>query len=58
MKIKEFYLGSKFYMKGVFDGVIKDDTKSKKLYKKLGLPIFEEVEPKTKKDAVKKESSK
>lgn len=57
MKIKEFYLGSKFYIKGVFEGVIKDDTKSKKLYKKLGLPIFE-VEPKTKKDAVKKESSK
>ena len=45
-------------MKGVFEGVIKDDTKSKKLYKKLGLPIFEEVEPKIKKDAVKKESSK
>jgi hypothetical protein len=58
MKIKEIYLGSKFYMKGVFEGVIKDDTKSKKLYKKLGLPIFEEVEPKIKKDAVKKESSK
>lgn len=57
MKIKEFYLGSKFYVKGVFDGIIKDDTKSKKLYKKLGLPIFEE-EPKIKKDAVKKESSK
>jgi hypothetical protein len=57
MKIKEFYLGSKFYVKGVFDGIIKDDTKSKKLYKKLGLPIFE-VEPKTKKDAVKKESNK
>jgi len=58
MKIKEIYIGSRFFVKGIFDGTIKDDTKSKKLYKKLGLPIFEEVEPKKQKDAVKKESSK
>ena len=57
MKIKEIYIGSKFFVRGVFDGIIKDDTKSKKLYKKLGLPIFE-VETKPKKDAVKKESDK
>lgn len=56
MKIKEIYIGSRFFIKGVFEGTIKDDLKSRKLYKKLGLPIFEEL--KKEKDAVKKESSK
>lgn len=53
--IKKNYIGAKFFVRGVFDGIIKDDPKSIKLYKKLGLPIFEEVK---KKNAIKKESSK
>ena len=54
--IKEIYIGSTFTLRGVWSGVIKDDPKSIKLYRKLNLPIFE---PKVKvKDATKKESSK
>ncbi len=52
--IKKNLIGAHLIVKGVFNGVIKDDPKSIKLYKKLGLPIFE---PK-KKDATKKESTK
>jgi hypothetical protein len=52
--IKKEYIGATVYFKGLFRGVIVDTPKNVKLYKKLGLPIFE---PK-KKDATKKESSK
>tara|TARA_R110002167_G_scaffold106599_8_gene273270 strand:+ start:3850 stop:4017 length:168 start_codon:yes stop_codon:yes gene_type:complete len=54
--IKKQYIGAKFTLRGVWSGVIKDDPKSRRLYRKLGLPIFE---PKVKvKDAIKKESNK
>ena len=54
--IKKEYIGAYFSLRGKWQGVIKDDPKSIKLYRKLGLPIFEH---KVKvKDAVKKESNK
>ena len=54
--IKKEYIGALFTLRGVWSGVIKDDPKNIKLYRKLKLPIFE---PKVKvKDAIKKESSK
>ena len=55
MKIKKNYIGSTFFLKGKFRGVIIDTPKTIKLYKKLGLPIFED---KPVKNATKKESSK
>ncbi len=55
MKIKKEYIGSTFFMKDKFQGVIIDTPKTVKLYKKLGLPIFED---KPEKNATKKESSK
>lgn len=52
--IKKNLIGAHLMIKGVFDGIIKDDPKSIKLYKKLRLPVFEEI----KKDAIKKKSNK
>ena len=52
--IKKEYIGAYFMLKNVWSGVIKDDPKNIKLYKKLKLPIFEEKV----KDATKKEPSK
>ena len=55
MKIKKEYIGSTFFLKGKFRGVIIDTPNTIKLYKKLGLPIFED---KPVKNATKKESIK
>ena len=55
MKIRKECIGTTFYLKGKFQGVIIDTPKTIKLYKKLGLPIFED---KPVKNATKKESSK
>lgn len=55
MKIKKDYIGATFFLKDKFKGVIIDTPKTVKLYKKLGLPIFED---KPVKNAIKKESSK
>lgn len=52
--IKKEYIGAYFMLKNVWSGVIKDDPKSIKLYKKLKLPIFEEKV----KDATKEKPSK
>jgi len=52
--IKKEFIGAKIIKHGHFAVTIKDDPKSIKLYKALGLDIFE---PK-KKDAIKKESDK
>jgi len=59
--IKEELIGA--YMKnGSFSGIIKNDPKSIKLYKMLGLDIFEDENPvkkePIKKDATKKKSTK
>jgi hypothetical protein len=54
--IKKEYIGATVMFKGLFSGVIVDTPKNVKLYRRLGLPIFE---PKVKvKDAIKKESIK
>ena len=55
MKIKKEYIGSTFFLKDKFRGVIIDTPKTIKLYKKLGLPIFED---KPVKNATKEKSSK
>ena len=55
MKIKKQYIGSTYFLKGKFSGVIIDTPKTIKLYKKLGLPIFED---KPVKNATKEKSSK
>lgn len=54
--IKKEYIGALFTLRGIWSGVIKDDPKSIKLYRKLKLPIFEH---KVKvKDATKEKPSK
>lgn len=55
--IRKKLIGAHLIVRGVFDGIIKDDPKSIKLYKKLGLPVFEETKP-LDKDATKKKSTK
>ena len=55
--IRKKLIGAHLIVKGIFDGIIKDDPKSIKLYKKLGLPVFEETKP-LDKDATKKKSTK
>ena len=42
-----------YTLRGVWSGIIKDDAESIKIYKKLGLPIFE-----TKKNATEKKPNK
>jgi len=48
MELKEIYIGAKFYLKGKGTILIEDTEKGKRLYKKLGLPIFKEVKKKVK----------
>ncbi len=59
--IKKELIGA-YMKKGSFSGVIKDDPKSIKLYKMLGLDVFEDDKPvkkePIKKDATKKKSTK
>lgn len=52
--IRKKLIGAHITLRGVWSGTIKDDPKSIKLYKELGLDIFEP----TKKNATKKESTK
>lgn len=48
MELKEIYIGAKFYLKGKGTFIIEDTLKSKRFYKKLGLPIFKETKKKVK----------
>lgn len=48
MELKDNYIGAKFYLKGKGTFLIEDTEKGKRLYKKLGLPVFKDVKKKVK----------